>query len=88
MPAASLVTLVGGAALRPLARHGVVSIASTLGATLAFLDSRYLLRDWVQNRFGHRMAALNRGVEKDGAFYLLTLRLVPLFPFWLVNLGM
>jgi uncharacterized membrane protein YdjX (TVP38/TMEM64 family) len=88
LPAASIVTLVGGALFGRWLGTAVVSVASTLGATLAFLGSRYLLRDWVQNRFGQHLAALNRGVEKDGAFYLLTLRLVPLFPFWLVNLGM
>jgi uncharacterized membrane protein YdjX (TVP38/TMEM64 family) len=88
LPAASLVSLVGGALFGRWLGTAVVSIASTVGATLAFLGSRYLLRDWVQSRFGHRLAALNRGVEKDGAFYLLTLRLVPLFPFWLINLGM
>lgn len=88
LPAASLVTLVGGALFGRWLGTAVVSLASTLGATLAFLGSRYLLRDWVQARFGPHLAALNRGVEKDGAFYLLTLRLVPLFPFWLVNLGM
>lgn len=88
LPAASLVTLVGGALFGRWLGTAIVSLASTLGATLAFLGSRYLLRDWVQGRFGNRLAALNRGVEKDGAFYLLTLRLVPLVPFWLVNLGM
>lgn len=88
LPAASLVSLVGGALFGRWLGTAVVSIASTAGATLAFLGSRYLLRDWVQSRFGNRLAALNRGVEKDGAFYLLTLRLVPLFPFWLINLGM
>ena len=88
LPAASLVTLVGGALFGRWLGTAVVSLASTLGATLAFLGSRYLLRDWVQGRFGNRLAAINRGVEKDGAFYLLTLRLVPLVPFWLVNLGM
>jgi uncharacterized membrane protein YdjX (TVP38/TMEM64 family) len=88
LPAASLVTLVGGALFGRWFGTAVVSVASTVGATFAFLGSRYLLRDWVQARFGKRLAALNRGVEKDGAFYLLTLRLVPLFPFWLVNLGM
>lgn len=88
LPAASLVTLVGGALFGRWLGTAVVSIASTTGATFAFLGSRYLLRDWVQRRFGNRLAALNHGVEKDGAFYLLTLRLVPLFPFWLINLGM
>jgi thioredoxin reductase len=66
----------------------VVSFASTIGATLAFLVSRFLLRDWVQNRFRDRLMAINRGVEKEGAFYLLTLRLVPIFPFFVINLVM
>jgi uncharacterized membrane protein YdjX (TVP38/TMEM64 family) len=66
----------------------LVGVAATLGATLAFLSSRYLFRDWVQRRFGPRLDALNRGIEKDGAYYLFTLRLVPLFPFFLINLGM
>jgi hypothetical protein len=66
----------------------VVSLASTLGATLAFLSSRYILRDWVQRQFGARLGPINRGVEKDGAYYLFTLRLVPVVPFFLINLGM
>jgi uncharacterized membrane protein YdjX (TVP38/TMEM64 family) len=65
-----------------------VSIAATTGATLAFLGSRYLFRDAVQRRFGDRLQGLNRGVEADGAFYLLSLRLQPVVPFWLINLGM
>jgi uncharacterized membrane protein YdjX (TVP38/TMEM64 family) len=66
----------------------IVSFASAIGATLAFLASRYLLRDAVQSRFGDRLKAINEGMEKDGALYLFTLRLVPLFPFFLVNLLM
>jgi uncharacterized membrane protein YdjX (TVP38/TMEM64 family) len=65
-----------------------VSLASTAGASLAFLASRYLFRDYVQRRFGERLQALNRGVETDGAYYLLSLRLQPVVPFWLINLGM
>jgi uncharacterized membrane protein YdjX (TVP38/TMEM64 family) len=65
-----------------------VSFASTAGATLAFLASRYLFRDRVQRRFGDRLQAINRGVETDGAYYLLSLRLQPVVPFWLINLGM
>ena len=65
-----------------------MSFASCIGATLAFLASRYLLRDWVQARFGDKLAAINRGVEKDGAFYLFALRLVPAFPFFVINLVM
>jgi hypothetical protein len=59
-----------------------------LGATLAFLASRFLLRDWVQKRFGDRLRAINAGIAKDGAFYLFTLRLVPVFPFFVINLLM
>ncbi len=65
-----------------------VSFASTTGATLAFLASRYLFRDAVQRRFGNRLQPLNHGVETDGAYYLLSLRLQPVVPFWLINLGM
>jgi uncharacterized membrane protein YdjX (TVP38/TMEM64 family) len=65
-----------------------VSFAATAGASLAFLTCRYLFRDAVQRRFGARLRALNRGVEKDGAYYLLFLRLQPVVPFWLINLGM
>ena len=66
----------------------IVSFASTIGATLAMLVSRYLLRDQVQRRFQRQMDAINEGVKKDGAFYLFTLRLVPIFPFFVVNLLM
>jgi pyruvate/2-oxoglutarate dehydrogenase complex dihydrolipoamide dehydrogenase (E3) component len=65
-----------------------VSFASSVGATMAFLVARFLLRDWVQDRFGNRLTAINEGIEKDGAFYLFTLRMVPIFPFWLINLLM
>jgi uncharacterized membrane protein YdjX (TVP38/TMEM64 family) len=65
-----------------------VSFASTAGASLAFFASRYLLRDYVQRRLGERLLALNRGVETDGTYYLLSLRLQPVVPFWLINLGM
>jgi uncharacterized membrane protein YdjX (TVP38/TMEM64 family) len=64
----------------------VVSFASTGGATLAFLLSRYLVGNWVQDRFGQRLAWFNQQVEREGAWFLFTLRLVPLVPFWLVNL--
>ncbi len=66
----------------------IVSFASSIGATLAFLASRFLLRDWVQERFGERLKAINSGVEKEGGFYLFALRLVPAFPFFLINLAM
>ncbi|WP_429091261.1 FAD-dependent oxidoreductase [Aeromonas rivipollensis] len=88
LPGASLLTL-GGSAL-----FGVgwglllVSFASSLGATLAFLSARFLLRDWVSRRFGDKLATFEAGMAKDGAFYLLSLRLIPLFPFFLINLLM
>lgn len=66
----------------------IVSFASTAGATLAFLSSRYLLRDAMHHRFGERYAAINRALEEEGAFYLFTLRLVPLVPFFVINLVM
>src|SRR5262249_29752126 len=88
LPAAALLTMVAGALFGRWLGTGVVSIASTLGATLAFLSSRYALRDWVQRKFGDRLGPLNRGVERDGAYYLFTLRLVPALPFFLINLGL
>jgi uncharacterized membrane protein YdjX (TVP38/TMEM64 family) len=88
LPVATALGLAAGALFGRWLGTGVVSLAATLGATLAFLGSRYLFRDWVQRRFGSRLGALNRGVEQDGAYCLLTLRLVPVFPFFLVNLGM
>jgi uncharacterized membrane protein YdjX (TVP38/TMEM64 family) len=88
LPVATPLSLVAGVLFGRWLGTGVVSLASTLGATGAFLTSRYLLRDWVQRRFGTRLERLNQGVDKDGAYYLLTLRLVPVFPFFLINLGM
>lgn len=88
LPGAAVMTLAGGALFGFLPALVVISFASTIGATLAFLVSRFLLRDWVQNRFRDRLAAINRGVEKEGAFYLFTLRLVPIFPFFVINLVM
>ena len=88
LPAALVLSLAGGALFGVWLGTVLVSIASTLGAACAMLMSRYLLGDWVQRRWGHRLGALNRGIEKDGAYYLLTLRLVPVFPFFLINLGM
>ena len=88
LPAAAVLTLLGGAVFGRWLATGVVSVAATVGATLAFLSSRYLFRDWVRRSFGPRLEALDRGVGREGAYYLLTLRLVPLFPFFLINLGM
>lgn len=88
IPGAAVVTLVGGAIFGLGWGTLIVSFASTIGATLAFMTSRLLLRDWVQGRFGSSLKAINAGVEKDGAFYLFSLRMVPVFPFFLVNLLM
>ena len=86
LPGAALMTLAGGAVFGLLWGTLIVSFASSIGATLAFLASRFLLRDWVMARFGQRLEAIDAGVRKEGAFYLFTLRLVPVFPFFLVNL--
>ncbi len=88
LPGAAVLTLVAGAVFGIFWGMLIVSLAATLGATLAFLLSRFLLRDWVQIRFGDRLGAINAGIEKDGAFYLFGLRLVPLFPFFVINLLM
>ncbi len=86
LPGATLMTLAAGAIFGLLAGTILVSFASSIGATLAFLASRFLLRDWVQQRFGDRLRAINSGVEQQGGFYLFTLRLVPAFPFFMINL--
>jgi pyruvate/2-oxoglutarate dehydrogenase complex dihydrolipoamide dehydrogenase (E3) component/uncharacterized membrane protein YdjX (TVP38/TMEM64 family) len=86
LPGAALMTLAGGAVFGLLWGTLIVSFASSIGATLAFLASRFLLRDWVMARFGQRLEAIDAGVRKEGAFYLFTLRLVPVFPFFLINL--
>jgi len=87
-PGAAVLTLVAGAIFGLLWGTVIVSFASTLGATLAFIASRFLLHDWVQHRFGDRLRAINDGVRKEGGFYLFTLRLVPAFPFFMINLLM
>ena len=87
-PGAVILTLAAGALFGFWEGLALASFASATGASLAFLSSRYLLRDWVRARFEKRSAAVDRGIEKDGAFYLLTLRLNPAIPFWLVNLAM
>ena len=88
LPGATVTTLVAGALFGLVMGTLIVSFASTIGASLAFLSARFLLRDWVQQRFGDRLRAINDGIEKDGAFYLFTLRLVPAFPFFVINLLM
>lgn len=88
LPGASLLTLAGSAVFGVAWGLLLVSFASSLGATLAFLSARFLLRDWVSARFGDKLATFQAGMAKDGAFYLLSLRLIPIFPFFLVNLLM
>jgi pyruvate/2-oxoglutarate dehydrogenase complex dihydrolipoamide dehydrogenase (E3) component/uncharacterized membrane protein YdjX (TVP38/TMEM64 family) len=88
VPGAAVMTLAGGALFGFWYALVLVSFASSIGATLAFLVSRVLLRDWVQGRFARQMGAVNAGFERDGPFYLFSLRLVPLFPFFLINLLM
>ncbi len=88
LPGATVLTLAGGGLFGFWVALLVVSFASSIGATCAFLVSRFLLHDWVQSKFGNRLKAINAGVEKEGAFYLFSLRLVPIFPFFVINLVM
>ena len=88
IPGAAILTLLGGALFSVWEGVLLVSFASTLGATLAMLASRYLLRDGVQRRFTLQMKTVNAGMARDGAGYLFALRLMPMFPFFLVNLLM
>ncbi|HEV2865044.1 MAG TPA: FAD-dependent oxidoreductase [Allosphingosinicella sp.] len=88
IPGATILTLGAGAIFGLWLGVLIVSFASTLGGTLAFLGSRYLFRDWVERRFGERMQAIDRGLERDGIFYLLALRLNPAVPFFFINLAM
>ena len=88
LPGAAVLTLAGGALLGLWTGVITVSFASSIGATLACIVSRFILRDWVQSKFGDRLKPVNDGIEKEGAFYLFTLRLIPIFPFWLINLLM
>jgi uncharacterized membrane protein YdjX (TVP38/TMEM64 family) len=86
LPGAAVMTLAGGAMFGFWVGFIVVSFASTIGATLACFVARFLLRDWVQNKFGDKLTAINEGIAKEGAFYLFSLRLVPIFPFFIINL--
>ncbi|MBI4776554.1 MAG: TVP38/TMEM64 family protein [Deltaproteobacteria bacterium] len=88
LPGAVVLTLAGGALFGFWAALVVVSFASSIGATLACFVSRFLLREWVQNRFGERLKTVNQGIEREGAFYLFTVRLIPVFPFFVINLVM
>jgi uncharacterized membrane protein YdjX (TVP38/TMEM64 family) len=88
LPGAAPLGMLGGALFGFWTATLVVSFASTIGATLACSVSRYLLRDWIRNRFNDRISGINERIEKEGAFYLFTLRLIPVFPFWLINIAM
>ena len=88
LPGATLLTLAGGAVFGVLWGTLIVSFASTIGATFAFLAARFLFRDTVNSRFAARLKSINEGIDRDGAFYLFTLRLVPIFPFFMINLTM
>lgn len=88
LPGAAILTLVGGAIFGFLSGLVLVSFASSIGATVAFLVSRFVLRDSVQKKFDNNLASLNAGIEKEGGFYLFTIRLIPAFPFFIVNLLM
>jgi pyruvate/2-oxoglutarate dehydrogenase complex dihydrolipoamide dehydrogenase (E3) component/uncharacterized membrane protein YdjX (TVP38/TMEM64 family) len=88
LPGAAVMSLAGGALFGLVTGTIMVSFASTIGATLAFLLSRFLFRDTIQKKFGDKLASINRGIERDGNFYLFTLRLVPVFPFFIINVVM
>ena len=88
LPGAVVMTLAGGGFFGLVTGTIVVSIASTIGATCACLAARFVLRDWVQGKFGEKLTAINEGIEREGAFYLFSLRLIPIFPFFIINLLM
>jgi uncharacterized membrane protein YdjX (TVP38/TMEM64 family) len=88
LPGAAVLTLAGGALLGFVVGTVVVSFASTIGATLACFVSRFLLREWVQKKFGDKLQSINKGIQDEGAFYLFTMRLIPVFPFFVINLVM
>jgi uncharacterized membrane protein YdjX (TVP38/TMEM64 family) len=88
LPGAVVLTLAGGGLFGLMVGTLAVSFASSIGATLACLVSRFFLREWVQNKFGDKLTTINNGVEIEGAFYLFSLRLVPIFPFFMINLLM
>jgi len=86
LPVAAVLTVIGGAVFGLWWGLLLVSFASTLGATLSLVISRILMRDWVQDKFGNYLTAINQGVDREGAFYLFSLRLIPVFPFFAINL--
>ena len=88
LPGAAVLTLAGGALFGLAVGTVAVSFASTIGATLACFFARFLFRDWVQSKLGDKLQMVNRGIENEGAFYLFTMRLIPVFPFFVINLVM
>ncbi len=88
LPGAAVMSLAGGGLFGLVVGTIVVSFASTIGATLACIVSRFLLRDWVQKKFKDKLVKINEGMEKEGGFYLFSLRLVPVFPFFVINVVM
>lgn len=88
LPGAAIMTLAGGALFGFLNALIIVSFASTIGATLAFLLSRYMVGDWVQNKYQKQLKTFNEGFKKEGLFYLFGMRLTPIFPFFLINILM
>lgn len=88
LPGSAIMTLSGGAIFGLTVGTALALTSATIGATFAFLIARFLLGDWVQKKFGDRIASINQGIDKDGAFYLFSLRLVPVFPFFVINVVM
>ena len=88
LPGAAVMTLAAGALFGVVYGTILVSFASSIGATLAFIISRYIARDWVQQRFSDQLKTINKGIEEEGGFYLFSLRLIPAFPFFLINIVM
>jgi uncharacterized membrane protein YdjX (TVP38/TMEM64 family) len=88
LPGAAILTLGAGALFGLVTGTLLVSFASSIGATVVCAVSRYLLRGWIRDRLSGRAARIEEGIEKEGAFYLFTLRLIPLFPFWMINVAM
>lgn len=86
LPVAVVLTIAGGALFGLWTGTLIVSFASAIGSTIACSISRFLLRDWIQSKFANKISRINDEIEKEGAFYLFTLRLIPIFPFWVINL--
>ncbi len=86
LPAAGVLSVIGGMTFGLWTGSVLVALASTIGATLACLLARFVFRDWVQHRFGHYLRQINAGIEREGVWYLFTLRVTPVFPYWIINL--